>query len=364
QITLNIDQSTTLLQVAYNSLPIIDIPLSETQTFAGWYLDENLTNLYTLEPVTDNFELYAKFVDSAYAVDLWIFDNYYDTIYIETLETLVIPLIDVDGYEFKGWYVDSNFTEEYSPSVISEDITLYGLYEEEQYNITFYDSLGNIISSSSQVNGETIIYPQDPTKASTISFDYYFSSWSESDVTVKESLEIYPIFDKDFIESSVTLNPSKDTITAGEEYLDSSINLLDSTLTIEIETDLDTFLPGKYFINYMLYDQEELVFTISRYIRVIEYMPTVEITLNAGISTIYIGQSYIEAGATSNIGEVTISGEVNPLVVGIYYISYQVEYENQIFMKTRVISVRDSSVLTTVVNSFQLTIKEDEYEEI
>jgi len=364
QITLNIGQSTMLLQVAYNSLPSIDIPLSDTQTFAGWYLDEFFTDLYTMAPITDDLELYAKFVDAAYTVDLWINENHYDTLYVEPLETLVTPSIDIDGYVCIGWYLDSSYTEEYIPSNISEDITLYGLYEEERYIITFYNSLGNVISSSSQAYGDIIIYPNDPTKTSSISFDYQFLSWSEEDITVKESLEIYPIFSRTFIESSVTLNPSKDTLIAGEQYIDSSINLLDSTLRVEKETDLDTSIPGKYFIDYMVYDQEELVYTVRRYIRVIEYVPTVEITLNAGISTIYLGQSYIEAGASSTQGEVVIIGEVNPLVVGVYYITYQVEYENQIYVKTRVVTVLDSSVLTTVVAMSQPIIKEDEYEKI
>lgn len=364
QITLNIGQSTMLLQVAYNSLPSIDIPLSDTQTFAGWYLDEFFTDLYTMAPITDDLELYAKFVDAAYTVDLWINENHYDTLYVEPLETLVTPSIDIDGYVCIGWYLDSSYTEEYIPSNISEDITLYGLYEEERYIITFYNSLGNVISSSSQAYGDIIIYPNDPTKASSISFDYQFLSWSEEDITVKESLEIYPIFSRTFIESSVTLNPSKDTLIAGEQYIDSSINLLDSTLRVEKETDLETSIPGKYFIDYMVYDQEELVYTVRRYIRVIEYVPTVEITLNAGISTIYLGQSYIEAGASSTQGEIVIIGEVNPLVVGVYYITYQVEYENQIYVKTRVVTVLDSSVLTTVVAMSQPIIKEDEYEKI
>ncbi|MBI9008485.1 MAG: S8 family serine peptidase [Tenericutes bacterium] len=362
QITLNIEQSSSFLQVEYNTLPIIDIPLSETQTFAGWYLDEGFINLYTLAPVTENFELYAKFVDSVHTINLWIGDNHYDTIYIESLDPFVMPIIDIDGYVFKGWYLDSSYTEEYIPSIITENITIYGLYEEEQYSINFYDGLGNIISSSSQSYGEIIIYPQNPTRPSTISFDYNFLSWSETDVTVMESLEFYPVFERTFIENSVTLNPSIDTITVGEQYLDSSINLLDSTLTLEIDSDLDNSLPGKYIVNYMLYDKEELVYTINRYIRVIEATPSVEITLNAGVSTIYLGQSYIESGATSTIGEVIISGEVNPMVAGVYYITYQVEYMNQIYTKTRVVTVLDTSVLTTIVTLSQLTFKEDEYE--
>jgi len=61
-----------------------------------------------------------------------------------------------------------------------------------------------------------------------------------------------------------------------------------------------------------------------------------------GITTIIKGTNYVEAGAISNIGDVEITGEVDQETVGVYKITYTVNYEGKDYKLTRYVYVIDN----------------------
>ena len=62
---------------------------------------------------------------------------------------------DRDGYDFKGWFIDNSFTEEYNNEKITKDIVLYAKWQVKgvYYNIEYYDGETKI-DSVQKVNGE------------------------------------------------------------------------------------------------------------------------------------------------------------------------------------------------------------------
>ena len=360
-ITLNIDGASSVLSFEYLEVPEINDPSKTDFDFAGWYLDDDYTIRYFSEPITEDITLYANFLSQIYTVDLVILGVHYDYIYVIPDTIPELPEININGYDFQGWYLDDQFSVEYSSNILNNNLILYGQYTETLYTIRFFDAYGSIISTQSLTYNENIVFPESPEKTSTISFDFEFSAWSTNALKVIENIDIYPVYNKSFIESSVYLLPAVDTIFVGENHEDGSIYMADTSLTISIDSKLDNSTPGRYEIIYNIYDEETIVYSISRYVRVVENPVQIEIVLNPGISTLYQGELYVETGAISNLGDVTISGSVNTSLPGIYYILYEVEYNGAIYSKTRIVNVLDNSQLIIIVESLSIN-KEEEYE--
>ena len=138
-----------------------------------------------------------------------------------------------------------------------------------------------------------------------------------------------------------------------------SIILKDLSLSVTIESDLNTRETGKYEIRYLIYDGDDLIYTMKRYVRVIDPPQVISISLNPGISTILVGGTYYEAGATSSIGNVVVSGTVDTSIAGTYYVTYEVTYSDQIYSITRVVTVIDPNTGMTDILSYVI-YKEEE----
>lgn len=87
---------------------------------------------------------------------------YDDGVYENTLVTL--PKYNKVGYEFKGWYLDSNYKNKVSDEVtIVSDLTLYGLYEKKAY-FNPLDYINDVVNSDtidilpSEIDGQVITY--------------------------------------------------------------------------------------------------------------------------------------------------------------------------------------------------------------
>lgn len=360
-VTLNVNGEISSLQVEYLAIPVLPTVTLDGSDFAGWYLDPEFSNRYYSQPTTNDFTLYAKFISQAYTIDLIIFGEHYDYLYLEQGMDLVIPNIDFTGYDFNGWYLDEEFHTEYTDSTVTEDMTLYGEYTKSQFIIRFFDGSNQVISSQTLEWGDEIVYPENPTKPSSPAFTYSFTQWSSEAVNAYESIDIYPLFTRSFIKSSVTLNPSIDTILIGTMYEDPYISLLDSSLTIEVDSNLDTSKADRYKITYFIYDGDELVYQLKRFVRVIEPEVQVTIALNPGISTLKVGDIYIESGATASVGDVIVVGSVNTSQPGVYYIVYEVEYQGNFFSKTRIVTVEDESTMFT--STLVYVAQKEDYDE-
>ncbi|HOO44338.1 MAG TPA: InlB B-repeat-containing protein, partial [Bacillota bacterium] len=259
-ITLNFDGQIDTIIYQYLETPSINEPSKSDYDFAGWYFDPNYQDRYFVEPVTEDLTLYAKFIPLAYVIDLYVLNAYYDSIYIEPDEIPVMPEIIFDGYVFSGWYSDNSYTVLYQPAVLTQDIALYGKYDAIQYLIRFFDGNNQVLSADYLTWNDEINYPDGPDKASTDTFDFVFSHWSTTQKYVNSNLDIYPVYDKIFKPESVTLSLSVDTIYLNQTYQEVSIILKDLSLSVTIESDLNTHETGKYEIRYLIYDGDDLIY--------------------------------------------------------------------------------------------------------
>ncbi len=106
-----------------------------------------------------------------------------------------LPVKDVDGHEFYGWYVDSNFQEEFIETIISTNLVIYGKYVEysaipevkalntlKVVNKTYVD-----ITLSEWALGYDVIWESSNENAISNSGKYMFVS-EDTEVTLKASI--------------------------------------------------------------------------------------------------------------------------------------------------------------------------------
>lgn len=110
-------------------------PTKEGYTFEGWYTDETLTNEYTFGPMDDSdVTLYGKWsiIELTLSFDVGSYDTVTpsDVVFNFGSEA-TLPIPEVDGYEFTGWYLDEDFeTLVDSTMLFIQDVMLYGKFEE------------------------------------------------------------------------------------------------------------------------------------------------------------------------------------------------------------------------------------------
>jgi len=103
------------------------------------------------------------------------------------------------GYNFKGWYSDANFHHEwdFDTDTVTEDTTLYALWKQKSFTVTFDSQGGSSVSSLEDVGyGTTIIKPSDPTKEGYVFAGWYSESelencWNFDTNTVTEDTTLY-----------------------------------------------------------------------------------------------------------------------------------------------------------------------------
>lgn len=116
------------------------------QTFDGWYLDEELTILWTHELTTDQMVLYPHFVDTHYMIYLNILGSH-EPYYVPFNE---IPNMEdpmMEHFEFLGWYYldeEQNYVEFMFDEVLQEGTVLDAHMSPVQYQITIMMDLEHI----------------------------------------------------------------------------------------------------------------------------------------------------------------------------------------------------------------------------
>ena len=135
----------------------------------------------------------------------------------------------------------------------------------------------------------------------------------------------------------MTLNPGIDTIEVGSDYIDPGAKAIYGIRILSvviIENTIDTETVGTYEIIYEA-TYQSIVKTIKRIVTVVDETPPV-VTLNPGVDTITIGQSWVDEGIDtfdpSGEVDITVTGEVDTDTPGIYVITYVAQdiYENQV----------------------------------
>ncbi len=325
------------MTVSFGSTFTVPIPHLVGYTFEGWYLDEMYTLLFTENTVTESLTLYAKFTKNPYIIQFFIQDKLDQTNEVYEGDTFDLYMPDGEN-EFLGWYLEPTFITLYQIDSVYEDLNLYARFDDGQYSVVYYESdLQTILLIQFVFEGMDAVEPSAPDKASTPSFDYTFIGWSDSNENIRDNLSIYPLYQEIYIKGSIGLNASIDTVFQYSSWIDRGVTIKDDLLTYELREAVDLNTVGRYELYYDIYFNEAVIDTLIRIVHVIE--PKVEITLNKDITTLYQGETYNDQGATSNLGEVTATSNVDTQLPGVYEIIYEVVYNEQLYTAIKYVYV-------------------------
>ena len=173
------------------------VPTKEGFTFAGWYSDEACTKEFEFNTRAEGgmtYYIYAKWDKLTFKVTLRYNDNGKEDkeLVAEYGETLahVIRNENVvhNGYEFLHWSTSSiNDTECNLNTVVAEDITLYAIWEELEYSIT-YNVNGGILAGT--VVNKFTVNSEDIVLNAPVKDGYDFIGWYLNEDFSGEEVEV------------------------------------------------------------------------------------------------------------------------------------------------------------------------------
>jgi hypothetical protein len=122
------------------------------------------------------------------------------------------------------------------------------------------------------------------------------------------------------------LNSGIDTVIRGDSWEDAglyiNINGEERVIYSDDEVDLTSLEPQLITYSFSL---GEILIEAVRYVSVIE-RDELSITINPGVDTIYVGQTWIDAGAEIETDHtILVDGTVNNQLPGLYEITYYVQ---------------------------------------
>jgi hypothetical protein len=261
------------------------------------------------------------------------------------------------SYIFTGWVGEYDF--------VTQELFIFASYLEviNQYSIKFYDHNGVMIKEEMVPYGTSATAPVAPEKPSDGVYEYQFLYWSEDFSFIIGPLDIYPIYSQTPITYVYSLAPGVDTIYQDSDWIDAGMDYDDPNISYYVIGEVDISEIGSYLIVYVLEVNGNPIAEVKRVVRVIEKpRDPVIITLNPGISTLFIGDAYVEAGATSSEGTVVVIGNVDTSKAGFYIIEYQVVIGDNTYSKYRYVIVYNAGMDLTNINAIipQVYGKEDE----
>ncbi len=195
--------------------------------FAGWYTDAALTKPFAVDKETNSYlmptnggMLYAKWeLVPVYSIN--IIDPLYGNRVINVLEGKYITLEDITGiikhenrsYEFKGYFLDSNYTNRFvNGSLASKNMDIYMNYEEiRPVNVSIYDGSGNLNQVIEYTHGSSYDINKLPTNLPTFfnNREHRFLGYSlakdgkllDSSYTFTSDVIIYAVFEDKYLVS-------------------------------------------------------------------------------------------------------------------------------------------------------------------
>jgi uncharacterized repeat protein (TIGR02543 family) len=167
------------------------VPHLHGHDLAGWYTDVTFNEEwdFAVDRVTQDTTLYAKWEIKKYNVT---FNSNGDS---AVTDTLVDSLTVVNrpaaphrvGYNFQEWYKDADCTEEwnFTTDTVTQDTTLYALWEIKKYTVTFASNGGSAVAPLTEVDSLKKI--NEPAEPHFLGHD--FKGWYKDDVTFTEKWE-------------------------------------------------------------------------------------------------------------------------------------------------------------------------------
>jgi uncharacterized repeat protein (TIGR02543 family) len=177
-----------VIQSKGQAIPAPVDPVRDGYVFAGWYLDSNLTTMYSFQSQpTNDVTLYAAWTED-HAGQIRISFETFDGTPIEDMwvepgvYTLYPTNTYLEGHVFFAWYYNAALTSR-APlgNTLTSDITLYAKYEAVDQVVVFsFDSNGgSAIPDVWQAAGRMIDPPEDPIRTG-----YVFNGWySDADLS-------------------------------------------------------------------------------------------------------------------------------------------------------------------------------------
>ena len=234
----SIPSETVLFEDTIKSIPVQ--PIKDGFSFAGWYSDSALTNLwnFTTSKVTSDITLYAKWVPIEWTIT-------FDTNGGSAIEKQKVNMYDFisepstpikNGYTFAGWYSDSALTNpwNFTTSKVTSDITLYAKWVPIEWTITFDTNGGSAIEKQKVNMYDFISEPSTPIKNGYTFAGWYSDSaltnpWNFTTSKVTSDMTLYAKWDES--NSHLTEIDENTIIVTKPSNTNNNINTSDSTNT-------------------------------------------------------------------------------------------------------------------------------------
>ncbi|MFA7075248.1 MAG: leucine-rich repeat protein [Candidatus Izemoplasmatales bacterium] len=178
-ITFNSNSGTLVSTITQDYGTVVSAPNEPTRigyTFAGWYSNNELTNIFTFTTISDeNITVHAKWTINKYAVEYVDFDgtvlqtlNYE---YGSNLSALTPPPSPTRvGYTFSNW-------SGMIPATMGETkITITATYTINQYAVEYIDYDGTVLQTINYEYGSNLSALTPPTSPTRVG--YTFSNWT------------------------------------------------------------------------------------------------------------------------------------------------------------------------------------------
>lgn len=167
--------------------------------FKGWFFDEEFTQEATINNISSDVTLYAKWEIRKYKVTfLGLNDEIIKEEFVEYLQDASSPSDPITpGYRFLGW--DKPFLE------IDKDLVVNAVYDINEYTVIFKAD-GTVISTVSVDYNMGVSAPIAPVKEG-----YTFIKWDQDYSSVKSNMEINAVYE---------INKYTVTFKSGDDVLD------------------------------------------------------------------------------------------------------------------------------------------------
>ena len=146
QITYNYMYNDLTDTLSYNVEvnQILEVPTRTGYTFGGWYLDSDYegTAIVSTAGYAESLELYAKWIKNTYQITYVLngeINNTNPNSY-DVENKVLFTSVTKDGYDFAGWYLDVNYTNEIKDTTNQVgDLVLYAKFTPITYKVTLVD---------------------------------------------------------------------------------------------------------------------------------------------------------------------------------------------------------------------------------
>ena len=220
--------------VQYDTL--ISQPAEPTKigyTFVGWYKEaacQNIWDFATEKMPANAVTLYAKWEANTYSIDFNTNGGAgtmaSQTFVYDTAQALEANRFTKEGYTFKGWSTTANGQVVYIDGATVNNltatnygtVTLYAVWESNQYSVTFKDWDGSVLKTEQVAYNTGATAPTEPSREG-----YRFIGWSAAFDKVKGDMEVTALYEKEEAIVPPTETEQPQTPTQGGEMNNTDI---------------------------------------------------------------------------------------------------------------------------------------------